>query len=75
MTILREYQRVKRQELQPGWTNHARRQLIPCLPVNLPKEGTPMLPGKLTGRWQRSDGEYTIEIFALYDDGTANVGY
>ena len=35
----------------------------------------PMLPGRLTGRWQRSDGDYTIEIFALYDDGTANVGY
>lgn len=37
--------------------------------------GDPMLPGRLTGRWLRSDGDYTIEIFALYDDGTANVGY
>ena len=35
----------------------------------------PMLPGRLAGRWLRSDGDYTIEIFALYDDGTANVGY
>ncbi|MFZ2339924.1 MAG: hypothetical protein WAW07_09430 [Bacteroidales bacterium] len=34
-----------------------------------------MLPGSLTGRWLRSDGDYIIEIFSLNADGTANVGY
>lgn len=43
--------------------------------VKFSQAGDPMLPGRLTGRWLRSDGDYTIEIFALYDDGTANVGY
>ena len=37
--------------------------------------GDPMLPGRLTGRWMRSDGDYIIEIFALDNDGVAKVGY
>jgi hypothetical protein len=37
--------------------------------------GDNMLPGRLTGRWLRSDGDYIIEIFSLNADGTANVGY
>jgi len=43
--------------------------------VGSSKAGDPMLPGRLTGRWIRSDGDYIIEIFALNGDGVANVGY
>ncbi|MFO7620012.1 MAG: hypothetical protein R6W81_01930 [Bacteroidales bacterium] len=39
------------------------------------KGGDNMLPGRLTGRWLRSDGDYIIEIFSLNPDGTATVGY
>jgi hypothetical protein len=31
--------------------------------------------GKLKGKWQRTDGDYVLEIFAVKDDRTLNAGY
>jgi hypothetical protein len=30
---------------------------------------------RLIGKWQRTDGEYVLEIFAVKDDKTLNAGY
>ena len=45
----------------------SRQELTDTLSAGKSSEGMdPMLPGRLAGRWLRSDGDYTIEIFALY---------
>ena len=43
--------------------------------VTAPASATKEQLDRLKGKWQRTDGEYVLEIFAVKDDRTLNAGY